>query len=384
MEKNYFAIFGAGKWGKDALVKYGRENVLYFIDNKKLGNVVEGVKVVGLDYYKVDKVKPKIIIATVYWWDIVYQLKQNDLDYWIIYMPEFKSYFPEDILVYNQYKYRKECVIEQEYGQLSIDQNRDLLIESRVRELSNDIPLFSNIQIETYNRCNGVCDFCPVSVQWESRVEKKMEWSLFYKIINELSELNYSGQLSLYSNNEPFLDDRILDMHEYARKKVPKARMYLFTNGTLLTLEKFKRLMNYLDELIIDNYNQQLRLIPNSIKIKEYCESHPELIKKVTISIRKPKEMLANRGSEVPNRKEEISYENYTCVNPFVQMIVRPDGKVSLCCNDSLGKNTMGDLNINSLEEIWYGEMFGKARKAIKNGRQNWPICKYCDVFNLG
>lgn len=211
-----------------------------------------------------------------------------------------------------------------------------------------------------------------------------MEWSLFYKIINELSELNYSGQLSLYSNNEPFLDDRILDMHEYARKKVPKARMYLFTNGTLLTLEKFKRLMNYLDELIIDNYNQQLRLIPNSIKIKEYCESHPELIKKVTISIRKPKEMLANRGSEVPNRKEEISYENYTCVNPFVQMIVRPDGKVSLCCNDSLGKNTMGDLNINSLEEIWYGEMFGKARKAIKNGRQNWPICKYCDVFNLG
>lgn len=159
--------------------------------------------------------------------------------------------------------------------------------------------------------------------------------------------------------------------------------MHLFTNGTLLTLEKFIKLMEYLDELIIDNYNQELKLIPNVEKIKGYCEEHPELIKKVTISLRKPKEVLATRGGDAPNRKNQISYKNTTCVNPFVQMIVRPDGKVSLCCNDPLGRNTLGDLKKNSLTDVWYGEEFMKVRAAIEKGRQFWPHCEYCDVFNI-
>ena len=64
-------------------------------------------------------------------------------------------------------------------------------------------------------------------------------------------------------------------------------------------------------------------------------------------------------------------------------MIVRPDGKVSLCCNDPLGKNTMGDLTKSTLCEIWYGERFQEVRKALSRGRQYYSHCKYCDVFNI-
>ncbi len=383
MESEKYVIFGAGKWGREALEKYGRDKVLYFIDNKIQGSTVEDIPVVDLNYYKQDQNKPKIIIAAKQWVSIVNQLTQNQLSYWMIYTPKFESYFPKDMLVCNQYEQRKEFFSEQDYNLATSEQKRYLLVESRVKELSRNLPLFSNIQIETYNRCNGLCDFCSVSVHNESRPEQKMEMSLFYKIIEDLSKLDYRGQLALYSNNEPFLDDRIMYMHEYARKKVPNARMYLFTNGTLLTLDKFIQLMEYLDELIIDNYNQELKLIPNSVKIKEYCEEHLELISKVTISLRKPKEILAARGGDAPNRHERVSYEGTTCVNPFAQMIVRPDGKVSLCCNDPLGKNTLGDLTQSSLTEVWYGEEFTRVRKLIKKGRQFWPHCKYCDVFNL-
>lgn len=384
MEDKY-VIFGAGKWGREAICEYGKEKVLYIVDNdiKMQGREIDGIPVESFEYYVNDKKKPHILIAIKEYSDIQRQLDESGVKEYSFYVPPFKYYFSPDILIYNTYEHRNECKSETEYNEATVNRKLFQWVESRVMKLKDNVPLFQHIEIETYNRCNGVCDFCPVSIQWESRPEKLMSTSLFKKIIDELAALNYSGRLALFSNNEPFLDERILEFHEYARKRLPHARMHLYTNGTLLTLDKFIELMNYLDELIIDNYNQELNLIPNCRAIKNYCEQHPELIKRVTIVLRKPKEILATRGGDAPNRSEKISYKDTKCVNPFTQMIVRPDGKVSLCCNDPLGKNTMGDLNCNTLQEIWYGSQFRKVREALSEGRQYWPHCKYCDVFNI-
>lgn len=93
------------------------------------------------------------------------------------------------------------------------------MINNYVKELAVDPPLFQYIEIETYNRCNGVCDFCPVSIKNEKRSLKKMDESLFKKIIDQLSEMDYRGKLAIFSNNEPFLDDRIVTFNRYARNK---------------------------------------------------------------------------------------------------------------------------------------------------------------------
>lgn len=77
------------------------------------------------------------------------------------------------------------------------------------------IPLFSSIEIETMNRCNGKCTFCPVNHDIDPRKFSRMSEPLFQKIIDELKTLNYSGRLALYSNNEPFLDVRIEDFARY-------------------------------------------------------------------------------------------------------------------------------------------------------------------------
>lgn len=165
---------------------------------------------------------------------------------------------------------------------------------------------------------------------------------------------------------------------------MPNARMHMFTNGTLLTLDKFIALTDVLDELIIDNYHQQLKLIKPCEQIKEYCEAHPELKKKVTISLRKPQEILTSRGGTAPNRKELMDYGKERCVLPFKQMIVRPDGKISLCCNDALGRFTLGDAGKEGLLDIWYGSRFQMVRKCLYEGRQNWGNCKNCDTFMIG
>ena len=210
-----------------------------------------------------------------------------------------------------------------------------------------------------------------------------MSQELFEKIIDELAELDYSGKLALFSNNEPFLDEKIIDRHRYARAKLPNARLHLFTNGTLLTLEKFIEIVDLLDELIIDNYQQELRLIKPCQIIAEYCKEHPELTKKVTIVLRKPHEILSSRGGDAPNRKQLVSYGEDRCILPYKQLIIRPDGKVSLCCNDPLGKNTLGDVSKDSLVDVWFNDRFKMVRKCLYEGRKNWKHCEFCDVFSL-
>lgn len=65
-------------------------------------------------------------------------------------------------------------------------------------------------------------------------------------------------------------------------------------------------------------------------------------------------------------------------------MIVRPDGKVSLCCNDPLGKNTLADLTKENIVDAWYNDRFQTVRKCLfKGGRKEWGHCIYCDNFGM-
>lgn len=384
MEK--VAIFGCGNYGMRAMWELGKERIVCFIDNDpaKQGMEIQDIPVVSLREYSVRWQEVQILIASTYLKEISNQLDDMGITNYRPYLPKLQYYYPPDQLIDDPYTYREEAMDEADWNsKTSVDRNIEY-INQCVKLIKDDIPLFNHVEIETYNRCNGGCAFCPVSVQNEIRAEKRMEEGLFKKIIAELKQVSYDGKLALFSNNEPFLDDRIIEFHRYAREQLPKARMHLYTNGTMLTMEMFLEIIGYLDELIIDNYNQNLELIPNNKAIKEYCEANPELIKKVTIVLRKPNEILTSRGGDAPNRKEKVSYGNDSCLLPYRQMIVRPDGKVSLCCNDPYGKTTMGDLNIESMIDLWYGENFRQIREKLANGRKNHPHCVYCDSFIVG
>ena len=292
-----------------------------------------------------------------------------------------ESYYPRDKVIINMYSSDAGDTTEEKWIK---DRNRTEARESLKDyyiELSEELPIFSHIEIETVNRCNGKCSFCPVSVGHDIRPYAVMDDRLFYKIIDELGEMDYRGRIALFSNNEPFIDKRIVMFHEYARKKLPNARFHLYTNGSLLTLDAFISIIDYLDELIIDNYNQDFELNESSRVINEYVLKNPQLKAKVDIVIRKETEVLSTRGGEAPNREIKVSYDDVTCTHPLRQMIIRPDGKVSLCCNDPYGRATLGDVTKNTLHDIWYGEDFNRIRELLKNGRGTIKFCKYCDFF---
>ena len=245
------------------------------------------------------------------------------------------------------------------------------------------------VEIETVNRCNGTCPFCPVNVNQPQRPYAKMSEELFRKIIDDLAGMNYANGIALFSNNEPFLDERIIDFHRYANEKLPRAIFHLYTNGSLLTFEKFIALMPYLDLLIIDNYNDKKEInTPELRRIYDYLQTDEEMSRRVNFCFRLQNEVLTSRGGQAPNKQGNSDRRalNVVCALPFRQLIIRPTGEISLCCNDPLGKYTLGNLNTQTISEVWNSEQYRAIRMdMMTNARKNLMLCCDCDsMFGLG
>ncbi len=247
------------------------------------------------------------------------------------------------------------------------------------------------IEIETINRCNNNCSFCPVNVKDDPRVHKLMDLSLVEKIAQELGEAKYRGLLALFSNNEPLLDERIVDICALFREQVKDAHIYMYTNGIMLTTGLYLSLFKAgLDELIIDNYSEKGELIlPIKTLVREINllgNAIDPYRARTRVFIRRKKEVLTNRGGFAPNKKggrdnEFLGLRNASCVLPFIQMVVRPTGEVSLCCQDALGKVTIGDVSKEGIHAVWKSEGLADIRARLRMfGRGSVGLCKDCDV----
>lgn len=254
-------------------------------------------------------------------------------------------------------------------------------MRARVDALSrNRGNIFSMVEIETHNRCNGLCGFCPVNAKSDPRPYLRMSDNMFFDIIRQLAECNYSGRLSIFSNNEPLLDKRIVDFYRYAREKLPGARLALFTNGTLMDRAKLDSLCALVDLLVIDNYSIDGSLNDQVADLAAFMQQSPERYQQVEINIIRTDAFRDNRAGTAPNGMRGVGLRA-SCLLPFIQCVIRPDGKLSLCCEDALGRYTMGDLTQNSLLDIWGGPEYERIRVQIRKGRHTLPLCKGCNSY---
>lgn len=254
-----------------------------------------------------------------------------------------------------------------------------------IRKLSRAKPfhLFSLVEIETINRCNNDCAFCPVNKNHDTRSFKVMSRDLFLSIMRQLEELEYTGSLCLFSNNEPLLDKRIVELHQIARRFLPQSYIYLYTNGKLLTIEKYQKLMTCLDYIIIDNYSDDLTLIDPIKIINDFIINNTDNSYKERTRIQsfRKKAVRSTRGGQAKNRSN-LFQRRSLCALPFSQLVIRPDGKLSLCCQDALGKYNLGNLAQQSILDAWNGEEYWKIRNLILKGVHEIDLCRFCDHFH--
>ena len=243
-----------------------------------------------------------------------------------------------------------------------------------------------NFLIETINRCNSTCEFCPANKNAEKRPFCRMEQELFVRIIDQIAEWDYSGYISLFANNEPFMDTRIIEFHKYIRENLPKAKIKVFTNGLLLTVEKFMEIAPYVDLLIINNYCEDMKLHKSVRELYEYLQANPELHENmdVQIKVRYIKEVLTNRAGTAPNKKASAKTIKEPCLFPYTDMVIYPNGIVGICCCDVAEVTNLGDLNKETVQQVWTGKKAERLREKLRNGRQGNKFCAHCDFVDTG
>lgn len=247
-----------------------------------------------------------------------------------------------------------------------------------------EVPKPCLISIETINRCNGTCDFCPANRNLDKRPFQKMSERLFQKIIRELKDIDYDGYLNLYVNNEPLIDSRIEVWYAYAKEQLPNAKMLLYTNGLLMSKERFDKIVPYVDKMIINDYSEKLKLHENISLLYSYIKSKPEYRKRdIKIQIRYIHEILTNRAGNAPNKKKKKKI-HWGCIMPFTDMTIFPNGVVGLCCSDVLEKTNYGNIKDTDLWTIWKSSEYQSLRKVIGEDRENYEFCKGCDFFDAG
>ena len=156
----------------------------------------------------------------------------------------------------------------------------------------------------------------------------------------------------------------------------------MYSNGSLFSEKHLEGILPSINRLHIDNYHNDRIFTEPVKKILSFIEKNPEFSEKLEINIVRKDAIRTTRAGLAANRSR-VYFLRSPCIYPFSQINIRPDGKVSLCCNDALGKYTLGDLKENTLLEIWEGKRYLDIRNRMLKGRHCLPMCKQCDVFLL-
>jgi radical SAM protein with 4Fe4S-binding SPASM domain len=233
------------------------------------------------------------------------------------------------------------------------------------------------IEIEINSNCNRSCSYCPNATQ--ERIEQgDIHKDLFLKIIFELKQNQYKGRISFSFYNEPLLSKNIEYFATEVKKHLPSTTLLLYTNGTLLNKEKFLLLLKAgVDTFVVTKHEQDFK---TSYLFDLSKEEIPSELYKKHIKFQHYSDLaLTNRGGLVDLNYSQQTTINLPCFIPLNMITITNKGTVIPCFEDYHQKNTMGDLNLTSLSEVWNSEKYIRFRKKLALGiRKEFPVCSSC------
>lgn len=295
------------------------------------------------------------------------------------------------------------------------------------------------VLIEPSSLCNFHCLQCFQRLKGENyftRTRMNMPLSRFEKVIGQLKE--WKGEklkvlkLSLYG--EPLMNPDFCEMVRIAKSAEIAERVETTSNVSLLTEDIAEKLINAgLDYLRVSIYGADKE---NHKKVTASSFT-PEMIRKNLFSLlalRKRKGSLKPFvGAKMLDSFEEenqrfyayfkdvadelfidkphgwISVENSdflgeyygddlkkaerliqedsngakVCPMAFTTMAVRANGDVSPCCVDFIGGTNLGNMEENTLQELWEGRAFLEFQKMqLEKRKEENSSCKNCSICN--
>jgi len=271
-----------------------------------------------------------------------------------------------------------------------------------------NIPIHLDIELTT--RCNLRCKMCEHSFNPPKPMNMPLEMGK--KIIDEFAKKGGSS-LKLVYLGEPLLYPHLFEVITYAKKK-GVIEVMIATNGNLLNKQNAIGIIKSGLDLVIfsvDSCHQeiykQIRINGNLNKVIEGLNFLSQL--KRFYGLDKPRiqiqaiPMDLNR-EEIESKEYHNFFQQYAdtirispfcedytiiepigetpdffCEHPFRRMTIRADGQIQVCCGARTDDKIIGDINENTLEEVWLSEKFNEIRKLMKERKSHLiDICKLC------
>jgi len=239
---------------------------------------------------------------------------------------------------------------------------------------------FTSVEIETTTICNRECPYCPNALI--EREAAFMEVHTFEQIMNQLAEIGYSGRLHLHRYGEPLIDERLPLLVSTARKKLPSALIYIYTNGDFLTLEKFRTLIKRgVDFFVItQHYNMEQKCSNNHQQEpleRLFEQLDPNEHEKLEYNVMAKGNRLFNRGGTVPLTD---LWPVKNCIMATRELEIDHEGNILLCCNQFRAEDgpIFGNLLSEPIMSIWEKSSYKNLRRDIRKGKYTLDICKRC------
>lgn len=308
-------------------------------------------------------------------------------------------------------------------------------IKRKLQRIKNDynnittstLPHIGNIELT--NKCPFQCIMC-VRTYAMKRAQGLMEFSLFKRILDELVSINplsLNKELSLTHFGESMVHKDFNLFIKYAKEKGFKNTL-LSINPYMLTSDNINKLIESgLDKLHISldghdnqtfksirgggdgwydiskqrleeflkikkekNFNMYVRLGMISFnqnqvsinKMQSYWKDFKEIdevqCKSFTHWSGVSSEVIS-LNEDYKNKKRDKSFA--ACTQPWWNLTVLWDGRVVPCCGDVDGMYVYGDLNRESILEIWNGKKIQNLRQELLSNKVNNNLCKNCEYL---
>ncbi len=305
------------------------------------------------------------------------------------------------------------------------------------RPLKQLLPLATplSLMVDPTNACNFKCVFCPTGdadlLKSVGREKGMLSLELFRKIIDDLNGFPEPVKvLHLYKDGEPLANKSLPDMIAYARASGRVNRIETTTNGSLLTEDRARALIDAgIDGIRISVYavdtpgyrtiakttvefeticTNVARLFALKTELRPSLHVHCKIVDAGLSDDEKQRFHQAFTGicdslhidaimgwSNTVDRDLTLGRNpvfgisgallktsRVACSEPFMKLAVNSNGDVSVCCVDWAHDTVVGDVQQESLVDIWNGSRLRELRlKHLAGRRGEITACATCQYI---
>lgn len=292
----------------------------------------------------------------------------------------------------------------------------------RFRHEKGAAPFPPYVTFQLVDQCNFKCIMCPRT--YIESTSTHLDLDLFKKCIDEIAV--HGSLVRFIGFDEPLLYRHIKEAITYVKSK--KLMLHITTNGSLMNpsmrehiiKEKVDSMIFSFQGLSADEYCT-MRAVPHSMYEKvmgniralhaERKEGLPYLKLTTTITNRDQPHQEQSFRAEHGSYLDEIQVTGFThfvqvdeyfgkgsiwdqlkverpvlvqgkkCFYPNYDMIVRANGGIYPCCGSFTEEMKVGNVGLNTLQEIWDSTELGQLRARTCSGDlEHYSDCKYCPI----